>query len=124
MSYLKGVWKGDAVPEMTWGASYLAHKKYANLAYRLNYNHATQTAQHEAGFEGKCYDDKVYYKGHFTFEGAKQGEEGAPAPAHKMMFNLYNEHKCTANFTYKYKVQVDLNNPSAYKWGAVLSSST
>jgi len=123
MSYAKGSWSllHNTVPALQWGASYQAHKKYCNLAYRVNLNHAKMTAKHSAGFEGKCYDGKVYYKAHVHYEHGKEKE--AETADHIAKLHMYQEHKCNANFSYKYKVMVNLMKPSEFQWGAVFSSS-
>jgi len=125
MTYVKGHWSllNNTIPALQWGASYQAHKKYANLAYRVNLNHAKQTAKHSAGFEGKCYDGKVYYKAHVHYEHANEELKKENAPAQVAKLHMYNEHKCNANFSYKYKVIVNLMEPSDFQWGAVFSSS-
>lgn len=122
MSYVRGAFNiaAGSIPSVHWGASYRAHKTYANVAYRLAYSHADKSATHSVGFEGKCYSDEVYYKAHVD---VNHSTDNAEDRAHTAKFNLFQEHKVNSNFSYKYKVSVDLMNPQDYRWGAVFTQN-
>jgi len=122
MTYLRGMWnvRNNMDPRVHWGANYVAHKDYANIAYRLAYNHKENQATHSVGFEGKCYNAEVYYKAHVDVEHKTDGDADA---GHKASFNLYQEHKVNSELSYKYRVWVNMMNPSDYKWGAVFTQN-